>query len=404
MLPWQRFCIVRFRLVSRISGFRLVGVLVIASSLLLLGADRHGAQAGSQATKPQKCTSVPLRQSQRPWMTSSGAWNGPDLLLADSVRKSLLRYSNTGLALGAVTTPATDELQSFSPERVIGQNGHLVLELAGVQFATLDPAYRLVRQQNGQAVQDVRAKAVRESDGIQIDRSYNSIAAGSDLLAFADLKHPTGSWSRAIVRFPMDRPDLFLTLNDDVSEGTLEFALLGHPYMTALGDTAYILLMEPEIRIVRNAKGAADLKDLTYVTDQLFRNRRSPVLPTFDQREDFAAVMRVVEDSDMPTGIYGWEGSLYVVSRKPDRGGTKWSLSKIMVEPENDGDLGELVSTMTLPTRANHLTVVPGPDKWALVEKGPVKGFTTQRIDTLRFIPSSLVRAMSSASRGDLCR
>ena len=47
-------------------------------------------------------------------------------------------------------------------------------------------------------------------------------------------------------------------------------------------------------------------------------------MSNFDRMDDSAPVMRVVEESEMPTGLYGWEGFFCVLlTRKPDGGGTK---------------------------------------------------------------------------------
>jgi hypothetical protein len=111
---------------------------------------------------------------------------------------------------------------------------------------------------------------------------------------------------------------------------------------------------------------------------------QAPVLPSFTTRDDFAPVMRAVERSKMPTGLYGWGQFLYILTREPLKDGTtRWRLTRI--DPRSDRIEGEVV----VPSRANHLTVVPGPRAWAFIEKGPVKGFGRQDIPKILFVPSS---------------
>jgi hypothetical protein len=103
--------------------------------------------------------------------------------------------------------------------------------------------------------------------------------------------------------------------------------------------------------------------------------------------------METIERSKMPVGLYGWEGFLFVLTREPAQGGgTRWMIHKI--DPRKDA----VVGSSQIPTRANHLTVVPGPKKWAFLEKGRVQDWGRQRNDRVLFVPASRLRGSLSPS------
>jgi hypothetical protein len=95
-----------------------------------------------------------------------------------------------------------------------------------------------------------------------------------------------------------------------------------------------------------------------------------------------------IERSFMVSGIYGWEGRLYLLIRRPRRGveASTWSLTRI--DPETGATSGRI----DLPTTAPHVTLIPGPESWAVLEKGRVQGFGQQDIPSLLLIPSSAFR------------
>jgi hypothetical protein len=97
------------------------------------------------------------------------------------------------------------------------------------------------------------------------------------------------------------------------------------------------------------------------------------------------ALFETVERCHMAAGLYGWNGRLFVLARRPGAASdeTVWSLTRI--DPQRD----EVVGTLELPTAAAHLTVIPGPRHWAILEKGPVRGFGQQDISTLLLIPNA---------------
>ena len=117
-----------------------------------------------------------------------------------------------------------------------------------------------------------------------------------------------------------------------------------------------------------------------------------PPIPDFGGREGTAATFAYLEQSRLPVKLYGRGAHLYLLSRQPGARGTEWLVHQI--DPAKD----ELVRTLTLPTHANHIVLVPGPDHWAVVEKGPVAGPGQQAIPTAVLVPSEWIESPGSTT------
>jgi hypothetical protein len=123
----------------------------------------------------------------------------------------------------------------------------------------------------------------------------------------------------------------------------------------------------------------------------------SPQLPSFESPDDLPLIMKMVEASTMPTGLYGWEHSLYLLWRKPEGAKTLWFLTRIYPNKQP--------RTVSIKTSANHLTVVPGPNAWAFVEKGRVRSWGEQNIDSILLVPAERIRsAFRDDDIADFCR
>ena len=57
-----------------------------------------------------------------------------------------------------------------------------------------------------------------------------------------------------------------------------------------------------------------------------------------------------------------------------------------------------MIYTAEIPSSANHLTMVPGPNDWAFIEKGEVKGLGQQEIVSMRLISSRIIENPSFSS------
>lgn len=375
-------------------------ILLAISGLLAMEVRSKSGVAGSS------CRFVSL--SPRPGWVTSGAWveAGAELVVADARNRKVLSFDTQGRGGAPLPEKLTRAFQGFSPTRIISGSpaNHLFVEFERERFAVLDssralPVYRknLLEESVFKESVDQTSKASRS-----LDKLYLWAPVNTDLLTYASIKNVssngTESWWEGFVRFPVQDPRQFRPLVARNREASRIFYRLGHPLISSLGDTGYVLLLDSRSPdLYRNPKGSDQLEPMNSL-DLLYKDekRATPLLPSFMRPEDFPAVMRAVERSSMPVGLYGWGDSLYTLFRSPSGGGTKWVMAKI--DPKAEG----IVSLFDIPTWANHLTVVPGPKEWAFIEKGPVRGHKDQDINSVLFVATSRIQ---TATGGDkLCR
>jgi len=359
---------------------------ILAAVALILAA-----APAAHAASEKSCQRVQFSQG-RPGWTNSGVWTEKgDLLIADALRKQILRYSREGRALGGLPGKIEALLEDFSP-RILRSttDGRLVAEGAEGSLIVLNKKYIPL------ARVDIRAKSSdTTTNGAAIGALSLWEPIGNNIFAFSTMAGPKkGDYSLGIISFPLTQPQAFTSFRSmKYTESLSLFYRLGHPYLASLDGIGYVLLMENKMSILR-ARGGK-LEDIGAFPAQL---SLSPQLPSFESKDDLPWVMKAVENSTMPTGLYGWEHSLYVLWRKPEGAKTQWFLTEI------DPDEERVVRTVSIKTTsANHLTVVPGPDAWAFIEKGPVRAWGTQSIKSILLVPVERVRSAFRGG-GDLCQ
>jgi hypothetical protein len=340
------------------------------------------------AVPPESCRRVQFSK-ERPGWTNSGAWTEKgDLLIADSLRKKILRYSRDGRELGSLPG-ALAEVNNLSPQILGSSGGKLITESRGGDLIVLDRGYASMTRV------DIHSKSLpADPKSARIGALSQWEFIGNDILAFSTLAGPKESdYSLGVISFPIDRPETFknfLPLKYDESLST--FYRLGHHYLTSLDGIGYIVLMDSKISVRR----AVDDR-LEYVGTLPSQIDFSPQLPSFESPDDLPLIMKMVEASTMPTGLYGWEHSLYLLWRKPEGAKTLWFLTRIYPNKQP--------RTVSIKTSANHLTVVPGPNAWAFVEKGRVRSWGEQNIDSILLVPAERIRsAFRDDDIADFCR
>ncbi len=86
-----------------------------------------------------------------------------------------------------------------------------------------------------------------------------------------------------------------------------------------------------------------------------------PTLPQASQ-DRMAEFYAALEASSYPAGLYGDEDSLYVLMRDATGGEPGWDLHRI--DPQRD----EVIGRVRLPTKAAHVSLLPGRRYWVLEE------------------------------------
>ena len=384
--------------------------LVVAVSLLALLLPGTPSPGSTEALRTPVGTAGCIEATllQRPGWTTSGAWtpDGNDLILADAQNHALLRYSSNGRPLGALTGTFGAALSNLSPS-VLRSNDLTQERLVEVQDGGANRLLSMDRNLVPIRIREVESASFNSSKE-RISGLFQWQPVGQDLVTFSDIQGPReNDWSSGIVRFAPDDPVHFTLLRSiaNLDDPERTFYRLGFPYITSVGNTAYILTMGTTPGIFKDtAPDGSKAQSLWRVRDPLaagLNAELNPDLPSLRTKQDFVAVMSVVEHSAMPTGIFGWEQQLYVLSRSPMDGATSWKLSRFDLS-------GEPVAEMRIPSSAANLTVVPGPKTWAFVEKGPVLDYGKQEVRSILFVPSSLIQeklpSSSAAGTPSVCR
>jgi hypothetical protein len=358
---------------------RVVAALVVFLLIAIMMAIAPSARAGFEAKQlgnAGTCWRTDL--ALRPGWTISAAWShdGATLFVVDNRQNQILSYSETGRALGTISEAVGAQLRNFFPSIIKTDQANFLVELASGRLVTLDPSLRPIGRRN------ILAEGAR--GGVKIESMFQWDVAGGDLVTLSDLHGPgAGEWRMAFLRVPISDPSAFRILDPLPREPNRTLYRLGSPFIAGLGGTAYMLIADGTMRIYRNEKGGSTLEPMRAFPPG---PDLVPILPRFQHPSDFADVMRTLERSSIPVGLYAWENFLYVVSRTPDISGTRWTLTRI--DPRRD----EVVGTTVLPLKASHIVVAPGPKRWAFLEKGPVEGFGTQNTGSVFLVSSSRIR------------
>jgi len=203
---------------------------------------------------------------------------------------------------------------------------------------------------------DLTSQEYNPSRGFQLGFLRGTVTASSGQFRDVELLEPTEENSLYVFGFPL------FAANDD-----------GMFYVRMIGEEASI------VRVKDNATGERALERLSAFPEQY---SKVPKLKTENVGpSSTAARYAEIEKSTMAVGLFGQGKFLYLLTRRPEAGATEWSLFQI--DPKKPKAIGEV----RLPTSAHHLSVVPGPDYWYLIERGEVKGWGDQQIDTVVRIP-----------------
>lgn len=322
--------------------------------------------------------------SARPAWTVSGAWtkDGNSLLVVDALNSKVLRYSTDGRLLEALTEGTPGFPKDFRPSSIQAtDNGFLVLsETARILTLGNDLTYK----------GEVNLLDTAKGRQGQLSSVFDWAAvSANEIVTFSDIKLANDEWRTAFTIVPLKNPAGFKVLGSfGVDEPGRNFYLFGHPYIAALSGKIYVVTMPGTPSLVEVSGGEKAAKSLHNAMLQQAR----PVLPPKKGLETVRSLFQAIEGSNLPVGLVGWRDHLYLLTRHPSprSGGTTWNLSKI--EPVS----GEVIYTAEVPSSANHLTMVPGPNYWAFIEKGEVKGLGQQEIASMRLISSQIIENPSS--------
>jgi hypothetical protein len=362
--------------------------IVLAGALLIVAGLPSTAAAAACKALPGPAQSV--------W-TVSATQVGDDLVLVDSLNERLLRFPLDGDAFSLLHGSFERSLKGNWPAAVRTAGDDLLVELGGFRSdfvkldRSLDPVPASSRSLIGSESPDgssIAANWIWEPVG-----GDEIVSCGDVYLGGGDADQPS-SYYTGFLRFAYDSPASFVTLLRRPAEPPLRLACrLALPLIAALGDTVYLAVPGAEPGLYRHAPGETEARRLPSYPAQLAGWLKDPT-PELT-RSQFAPVMRKVEETAMPVGLFAWESSLYLLSRAPAGDRTVWSLTRV------DPETGEARGTRRIDSTANHLMLVPGDTYWAAIDKGPARSLGFQKVNRVVAIPAEQIRVWDG---GTICQ
>lgn len=329
---------------------------------------------GNESSSPQEVKLTP-----QPLWVNEGAWLGAkSFAMVDVLRNTLLRYGTDGQLLDATDHFTLQNGQKVQPKKVRSSGaGLLVLELGANRLVWLDPS--------GKPIREMDLLHRQGSEG-RLEGILDWTIAGEDtVLAIGNILHPDGTWTSGLIRIPVASKgfETIKTWNAEAPSGT--YYRLGQPYLATLGGKGYFLEIGETLSLyeVSVSAAACSLRRVGSVPGGITKSSQRD-LTRFQAFSEAAALYQLIESLEVPAGLYAADGRLFLLRRPRSQstGDVSWRFEEI------DPERGELVRTVTLPTSAHHLTIIPGTNQWAVVQKGVVKSIGQQSIDSVFFVPS----------------
>lgn len=316
----------------------------------------------------------------------SGQWtgDGKELLFADVLGGQILRYDASGRYLGAVTNPGTDALEFMRPVQLVPDEPNMILVDGNNHLVMLD-----------QDLTPVQGRHLAESKNSDAATYIGSaIEWNGSLVGLMRIGRGRESWfGYGSVNLDTGETVRIRELPDEMSlEGNRYYFGFG-PLVARVNDGIYAMVFEPEPHIERILPSSHKLNAFP-------DGYEAPRLPIVAGPEDLSVAHQIMEQTRMPVGIYDHGDSLYVLTREPTEAGqTRWLLHEVSVAAD------QLVRRMKLDTTARHLVVVPGPQYWAVLEKGAVTGSPPrQDMNSLLLVSSAAITGADVVFDMDLPR
>jgi hypothetical protein len=363
----------------------IVGLLTL--TLLLAAPAPLPAQGmtGVASIAASSCAYVRLKNA--PSWVVSGAWRGPrNLTLIDAFKSRIVDYLIDPRSGTATPQELAADLRDQKPLRIQagGPEGpKLFIEFQGNRFHAVDDKMNLDPREEKISGASVQGR------GVEVGSLLDWQIAAGDVVAYASFvraKTPEewkdlDNWSVGFLRYPYGQQwNLEIYRHMKFPDPGEVFYRLGYPMLGAVGRDVYALGVEDSFPVLYRFRKDQKPVRMVNALPKEIADRRLPALPNLMVSSDYPQVMKTVEESLMPAGLYGWQGSLFLLYRVPEPQGTRWMIAKIS---GNQAD-----EPVQLPTRANHVTLIPGPENWAVLEKGPIHALGTQELKGVRLIPS----------------
>jgi hypothetical protein len=319
----------------------------------------------SDAGATTACRTVTLNPA--PSWVSSMAWspNGGELVIGDTLAGRLLQYGKDGRFLGIVGAQKA-AFGEYRPTKILTTREGFLVRSRAYEWFQLDSQFKVLHHLG--------------PDGPLGLAMIDEVVSGNEIFGFGSVRKSSNTWAFGLQHAKLSPQELIETLEElqlDTKAGTLyttltpEVALAGgNPYALLFGEPSYLLNIRTHHRLKAFPQGFDHL----------------PVLPPVTGPDSNIPREKVLDKSTMPVALYGSGAYLFVLTRRPASDGkTIWELHR--VDPVKDSVTG----SVALPTSATALTLAPGNEFWAILEKGPLTASSTREMKTLLLVPAAAI-------------
>ncbi|MCP4546102.1 MAG: hypothetical protein GY835_06525 [bacterium] len=346
----------------------------------------------ARSVYPESCKHYPV-DCEVSWIRSS-IWMAEDseIVITDPKSKKVIKLSETGECLSD-----PDLVQWLEPRavgRAIGGFIQIVAEEndipSGIRW--FDQEFR---PRGTSSVMPTSKPGYR--GGYKIYGLYEWAVAGDQLFAFGALGSDEKSLDYDLLGFFRHQLDHSGNTDKPITElvmpsgDSTDYYLLGFPYIAAIGRVVYFLKMNKFPSLYRYDTVTADSLPVPLV----FQGDDEP-LPVIDAVSKTDVLFKEIEKLNIPVGLYAAKGNIYVLRREREHGDrTLWTLMQLSITSAREASV-EVRGVVILPTRAEHLTLLPTPKKWFVFEGSTVEN-GKQKIRTILQIPSRWIEEVETS-------
>jgi hypothetical protein len=311
-----------------------------------------------------------------PSWISTVALNSQDILISDPMSGKLHFYNTSAHVTRVVPVSGSSAVTKISGGFLIQGQGQGVVLGSGGQLSS--------------SANFSRSKA----DDVGLGSLYsNWVTRGETFLGYGSVSKSYNLADSSLARgfslgfikghVSADRGFSDIELVETTDENSLY--LFGLPYFASNDVGLYFVRMVGKRASIQYVREGAKPEEVSAFPEAF---REVPQIKTPSRGvTTTAARFAEIEKQKMVAGLFGQGNLLYVLTRQPARTGegTDWWLFQI--DPRESKPLG----VVRLPTKASHLSVVPGSAAWYLIERGSVRGWGDQDNKTVVEIPDKWI-------------
>jgi hypothetical protein len=359
---------------------------ISASLLLFLGAvNPSGISADAEAAAADSCSRHFF--DTKPLWVSGATVDGNRLVAVDAFRNTVLAYDMSG-SLVTDKAPVTFKAEKIYPVSVDrGPLGSILVSTVNSRLLTMDSTLRSVA--SDVSLYNTAAPAPRG-----IGTVYDWTVVGTDLVGFGAVLDQTSArgFSLGYFRAPLAQPDSVEWLTEQrVTDGApyqlggmVTCAVNNDAFMLELGEEAFLLRAQPG----KMAERLTRLPDLFAKTPRVKTVATGP--------KDAASLYAEIETQTRPIALFSVSNHVFLLGRsRSEKLGQQFLLYRFDTAFPAAG----WSEPAEIFTQAHHLSVAPGLDGVAIVERGEVGPGQSQEIPSFLWLSSQELTSFQASAR-----